>query len=76
MGPCRGGATFVATQALGWILFSAALTSLGWLVAQAAAEMAYCMRCWALGTCSIMGAAYLVSSAWCTALPTSAFLIF
>ena len=62
----------MATQALGWALFSAALTSLGWLVAQAAAEMAYCMRCWALGTCSIMGAAYLVSSAWPTAFPTSA----
>ena len=50
----------MATQALGWLLFTAALTSVAWLLAQIAAGVAYCIRCWALGTCSVMAAAYLV----------------
>lgn len=54
---------FVATQGLGWALFSASLVSLLWLIMQVAAGMAYCIRCWALATSSVMFAAQLVSDA-------------
>lgn len=57
----RGGAAFIATQALGWALFSSALTTLVWLIAQVAAGMAYCIRCWLLGTSLVMASAWLVS---------------
>ena len=52
---------FVATQALGWVLFSVSLIGLSWLIMQVAAGVAYCIRCWAIGVGSIMFAAQLVS---------------
>jgi hypothetical protein len=57
---CRGGKAFVATQALGWALFSVALACLFWLGAQVAAGMAYCIRCWVFATSSLMFFAQLV----------------
>ena len=58
---CRGGVAFVATQALGWVLFSVSLIGLSWLIMQVAAGVAYCIRCWAIGVGYIMFAAQLVS---------------
>ena len=61
--PCllrRGGKAFVASQALGWALFSTALFSLFWVVTQVAQGFAYCVRCWAVMTSSFMLAAQLV----------------
>ena len=58
---CRGGAAFVATQALGWALFSASCASLLWIIVQIALGFAYCLRSSLLITCAIMGGAYLVS---------------
>eukprot|EP00884_Botryococcus_braunii_P007964 jgi/Botrbrau1/17169/Bobra.0157s0061.1 len=52
--PFRGGKAFVATQALGWALFSAALACLFWLCAQVVAGVAYCIRCWIFATSSLM----------------------
>lgn len=58
--PGRGGAAFVATQALGWALSSASLVLLALAVARVAAGVAYCIRCWALATGTLMLAAQLV----------------
>ena len=58
----RGGAWFVATQAMGWFLFSISLVCLCWLVVQVVAGVAYCIRCWALITGSVMFCAQLVST--------------
>lgn len=58
---CRGGAWFVATQAMGWALFSISLVCLCWLLLQVVAGVAYCIRCWALITGSVMFCAQLVS---------------
>ena len=60
MRKCRGGAAFVATQALGWALSSASLVLLALAVARIAAGVAYCIRCWALATGTLMLAAQLV----------------
>lgn len=57
----RGGKAFVATQAMGWALFSIALSSLAWLIAQVAMGLAYCVQCWVVMTSSVMLAAQLVS---------------
>jgi hypothetical protein len=56
----RGGAAFVATQALGWALFSSALTSLIWIVWEMVVGVASCVRSWAISTVCVMGGAYLV----------------
>ena len=58
---CRGGAWFVATQAMGWALFSISIVCLCWLLLQVVAGVAYCIRCWALITGSVMFCAQLVS---------------
>ena len=60
MWACRGGAWFVATQGLGWALFSVSLVCLCWLILQVVAGMAYCIRCWAIATGSVMFFAQLV----------------
>ena len=60
---CRGGAAFVATQALGWALSSASLVLLALAVARIAAGVAYCIRCWAAVTGTLMLAAQLVRRA-------------
>ncbi|KAL3152102.1 hypothetical protein ABBQ32_001207 [Trebouxia sp. C0010 RCD-2024] len=57
--PFRGGAFFVATQAMGWALFSISLVCLCWLLVQVVAGVAYCIRCWALITGSVMFCAQL-----------------
>ena len=56
----RGGVIFVATQALGWALFTSALVSLIWLSSLVASGVAYCIRCWALATGGVMFAAQVV----------------
>ena len=58
----RGGAWFVATQAMGWALFSISLVCLCWLLVQVVAGVAYCIRCWALITGTVMFCAQLVSA--------------
>ncbi len=50
---------FVATQALGWALSSASLVLLAVTVARVAVGVAYCIRCWALATGTLMFAAQL-----------------
>ncbi|DBB16381.1 hypothetical protein WJX82_004098 [Trebouxia sp. C0006] len=57
--PFRGGAWFVATQAMGWALFSISIVCLCWLLLQVVAGVAYCIRCWALITGSVMFCAQL-----------------
>lgn len=57
--PFRGGAWFVATQAMGWALFSISLCCMCWLLLQVVAGVAYCIRCWALITGSVMLCAQL-----------------
>ena len=57
---CRGGAWFVATQGLGWGLFSISLVCLCWLILQVVAGMAYCIRCWAIATGTVMFIAQMV----------------
>lgn len=66
----------MASQALGWALFSSALASLVWVVVQAAQGIAYCVMCWAVMTSSVMLAAQLVqalviSTAACHCLPSA-----
>lgn len=61
----RGGAWFVATQGLGWGLFSISLVCLCWLILQVVAGVAYCIRCWAIATGSVMFFAQLVSIEHC-----------
>ena len=51
----------MATQAMGWALFSVSLVCLCWLLVQVVAGVAYCIRCWALITGSVMFCAQLVS---------------
>jgi len=63
----------VATQALGWALFSSALTSLIWIASEMVVGVAYCIRCWAMVTCCVMGGAYLVGV--CSPLPPSLCII-
>ena len=72
---CRGGAAFVATQALGWALFSASVASLAWLIAQLAMGFAYCIRCYLLITCAVMAGAYLASSLRHTSISHNAAII-
>jgi len=63
VGGGRGGAVFVATQALGWALSSASLVLLAVTVARVAVGVAYCIRCWALATGTLMFAAQLARTA-------------
>jgi diacylglycerol O-acyltransferase 2, plant len=58
--PFEGGTAFVATQGLGWALFSLSLLAIMWLVTQVAAGVAYCLRCWVVATGGVMFAAQLV----------------
>nr|AZI70899.1 acyl-CoA:diacylglycerol acyltransferase 2.3 [Lobosphaera incisa]QIT07021.1 type-2 diacylglycerol acyltransferase DGAT2C [Lobosphaera incisa] len=58
--PFRGGTWFVATQALGWVLFSLSIMGLIWLISQVAVGVAYCMRCWAWAVGAAMFTAQLV----------------
>ena len=53
----------MATQALGWALSSASLVLLALAVARIAAGVAYCIRCWAAVTGTLMLAAQLVRRA-------------
>lgn len=47
--PFAGGTAFVATQAVGWSLFSATAVAVIILLQQLVAGVAYCARCWAFG---------------------------
>lgn len=47
---------------MGWALFSISLVCLCWLVVQVVAGVAYCIRCWAVITGSVMFCAQLVST--------------
>lgn len=58
--PFKGGATFVATQALGWALYSAVLAGLLLSGAGVLRGAAYCVRSWALAAGSVMFAAEVV----------------
>lgn len=46
---------------MGWALFSISIVCLFWLLLQVLAGVAYCIRCWALITGSVMFCAQLVS---------------
>ena len=56
----------MATQAMGWALFSISIVCLFWLLLQVLAGVAYCIRCWALITGSVMFCAQLVSVCQCS----------
>ena len=47
---------------MGWALFSISVVCLCWLLLQVVAGVAYCIRCWALITGSVMLCAQLVST--------------
>ena len=68
---CSGGPAFVAVQGAGWVLFGLSLASIMWLVAQVAAGMAYCVRCWVLMTSSFFLSAELVRCCGWASLPPS-----
>ncbi|KAK9829305.1 hypothetical protein WJX72_005048 [[Myrmecia] bisecta] len=61
--PFQGGTVFVATQALGWILFSMSIMGLIWLLMQVVVGVAYCMRCWAWAVGAAMFTAQLTLGA-------------
>lgn len=52
--PFRGGTAFVLAQALGWALYSSALVACLYLLFQAVAGVAYCVRCWAVAAGLVM----------------------
>lgn len=58
--PFSGGSAFVATQALGWSLFSATIVSVAVLLKLLVEGIAYCTRCWAVGTGCLMVATQTV----------------
>eukprot|EP00877_Chromochloris_zofingiensis_P005530 jgi/Chrzof1/14979/Cz09g23010.t1 len=47
--PFSGGTAFVATQAIGWSLFSTTIVLIVVMVQQLISGVAHCIRCWALG---------------------------
>ena len=51
---------FIATQALGWLLFSSSVIFLIRLTLLGALGMAYCVRCWVFATGSAMVASQIV----------------
>ncbi|GFR51674.1 hypothetical protein Agub_g14116, partial [Astrephomene gubernaculifera] len=58
--PFQGGSVFVATQAIGWTLFSSTVVSLLLLAKQLVAGVGYCLRWWALAAGALMVATQLV----------------
>ncbi|PRW56972.1 Diacylglycerol O-acyltransferase 1 [Chlorella sorokiniana] len=52
--PFRGGTAFVLAQALGWALYSSVLVACLYLLVQAVAGVAYCVRCWAVAAGLVM----------------------
>ncbi|GLI68216.1 hypothetical protein VaNZ11_012560 [Volvox africanus] len=58
--PFQGGSVFVATQAIGWTLFSSTVVAVLLLAKELVAGMGYCMRCWALAAGALMMATQLV----------------
>ncbi|GIL79509.1 hypothetical protein Vretifemale_8826 [Volvox reticuliferus] len=58
--PFQGGSVFVATQAIGWTLFSSTVVAVLLLAKELVAGVGYCMRCWALAAGALMMATQLV----------------
>ncbi|KXZ43905.1 hypothetical protein GPECTOR_78g93 [Gonium pectorale] len=58
--PFQGGSVFVATQAIGWTLFSGSVVVVLLLAKELVAGVGYCLRCWALTAGALMTATQLV----------------
>ncbi|KAG2426507.1 hypothetical protein HXX76_011734 [Chlamydomonas incerta] len=58
--PFQGGSVFVATQAIGWTLFSASVVCVLLLAKRLVAGVGYCLRCWALAAGALIMATQLV----------------
>ncbi|GLC40901.1 hypothetical protein PLESTM_001123800 [Pleodorina starrii] len=61
--PFQGGSVFVATQAIGWTLFSSTVVAVLLLAKELVVGVGYCMRCWALAAGMLMMATQLVLGA-------------
>ncbi|EFJ45849.1 hypothetical protein VOLCADRAFT_93670 [Volvox carteri f. nagariensis] len=58
--PFQGGSVFVATQAIGWTLFSSTVVAVLLLAKELVVGVGYCLRCWALAVGALMMATQLV----------------